>query len=143
MRKYLVMAGFLVLVMGLAYVGCCTLTAPDGTVTKNTANCFKVAQDKVCNASPDVISVADIVINLLKPEAAVLIPGSAPYIALVTAQGIKDTGCAVLTDLNTMIAFIQGLNTQTQLAAKKSGKKMASAPIDVQALIIWRDTAGK
>jgi len=128
-----------VLILGLAVYGCCTLTAPDGTQTKSTANCFKTAQDKICNASPDVVSIADIVITLLKPELAVLVPGTAPFIALVTAQGIKDTGCAVITNLNTMIAFIQGMNTQAKLMVAKSSMKAAPVGINVQPLLDWRN----
>ena len=119
--------------------GCCTLTAPDGTTTKSFPNCFKAVQDKVCNAPDSVLAVADIVINLLKPEAAILIPGSAPFIALVTAQSIKDTGCAALTGLNTMINFIEGYNTKAQLAMKTRKMKAAPAGTNVQPLISWRD----
>ena len=132
-----------ILVLSLIVPACCTYTAPDGTVTKSTANCFKAAQDKVCNASSDVVGIADIVINLLKPEIATLVPGSAPYVALVTAQGIKNTGCAVLTDLNTMIAFIQGMNTQAKLVMVKGSMKAAPVGINVQPLLDWRNGAGK
>ena len=127
----------IVLAFGVV-MGCCSSTAPDGTVTKSTINCFKMAQDKVCNASPDVLSIADIVINLLKPEITTLIPDSAPYVALATAQSIKDTGCAAITGLNTMIAFIQGLNTKAMLVNMKMGKA-ATTGINIQPLLNWRD----
>ena len=135
MRKILA----LIIVLALPLSGCCTLIAPDGTTTKSAANCFKTAQDKVCNASPDVIAVAQVVISLLTPELATLVPGTAPFIAYMTAQNIQATGCAVLTDLNTMIAFIQGMNTQSKLVSVRAGKKAFPAGINVQPLIDWRN----
>lgn len=134
MKKLLILV--MVLALGLA-VGCsCKYTAPDGTVSESFANCFKIGQDKVCNADPAVIATADAVLSILKPIAGTLIPGSAPYLALITAQGIKDTGCATITGLNTLIAFIEGFNKGKTLTM--AGLKAASAPINVQPLYDWK-----
>lgn len=135
MKKILI----LLAIVALALTGCCTLTAPDGTQTKSTANCFKVAQDKVCNASPDVLAVADTVLAIVKPFVATALPGSAVLMAYVTATNIKTYGCAGITDLNLLIAFIQGYNTQTSMAMKGGSIKMGQAAINVQPLISWRD----
>ena len=132
------MKRIMISILCLALMGCCSYTATDGTVSKSFGNCFKTAQDKVCGATADQIAIADAVIALLKPVLSTLVPGSAAFTAFVTAQSIKDTGCAVLSDLNVMIAFIQGINTQNQLAAAK-GLKMAPAVINVQPLIDWRN----
>ena len=134
----------LIMVTSLFLAGCCSLTAPDGTVTKSTANCFKTAQDKVCNAPPEVITIAQAVLSLLTPELATLVPGTAPFIAYMTAQNIQATGCAVLTDLNTMIAFIQGMNTKTKMMAAKVTKGIVPPMgINVSPLIDWRNGSGK
>ena len=137
-RKVLtfMLVGLLVMTLGGVF-GCCeSPPLPDGSTTKSFYNCLTNLQDKICNAPDDVVSVADIVIQLLKPVAMGLVPGSAPYVALVTAQGIKSTGCAAVTDLNIMIAYIQGLNQAKTMQA--SGTKAMPQLIDVNALVLWR-----
>ena len=149
MKSKIVVLVMVLALMVLVLGGCCA-NPKDATMPKSFFNCFGVgaaavqgavvaAQDKVCNAPANVVTIADIVIGLLKPEIAILVPGSAPFIALVTAQAIKDTGCAVLTDLNTMITFIQGMNTKSMIMAK--GMKAAPKLIDVAPLLSWE--AGK
>ena len=129
----------LYLAVAMALVGCCSLTAPDGTVTKSFSNCLATAQDKVCNASPDVLAVADTVIALVKPFIATALPGSAILMAYVTATNIKTYGCAGIADLNLLIAFIQGYNTQNTMAMKTGMMKMPPAAINTQVLIDWRN----
>ena len=140
MRKLLV----LVMVLALASIGCCTFTAPDGTVSKNFFNCLKIAQDKVCNATPEVMSVANMAVELAKYAISIAVPGSKEYMdavgAYATATGIQATGCAMLTDLNKMIAFLRSPAAQaaeTKLMAVKG--PMKATAINVQPLIDWRD----
>ena len=135
MKRLMILA----MVLALMFTGCCSYTALDGTVTKSFPNCFKTAADKVCNAPQSVLNIADVVINLLKPEVAILVPGSAALLAYVTAQNIKSTGCATLTSLNNLIAFIEGFNT-AQVKAM-AGKKAVPVGINVQPLQDW--AAGK
>ena len=101
---------------------CVSLMAPVGLVgcAWFQSGGLQTAQDQICNAPADVLQVADLVIGLLKPVAATLIPGSAPFIALVTAQSIKDTGCAAISSLNTMISFIEGMNEAKKVEAVKT-----------------------
>lgn len=132
----------ILLALTLAVSGCCSFTAADGTVTKSFANCFKIAQTQVCNADPAAIATADAVLAILKPIAGTLIPGSSAYLALITAQGIKDTGCATLTALNSLIAFLDGFNTAKTLAAVQL-KKGAAVAIDPTPLVNWRDRSKK
>jgi hypothetical protein len=135
MKKVLV----LYMIVALASFGCCTLTAPDGTVTKSFSNCLTTTQDKVCNASPDVLAVADTVLALVKPFIATALPGSAILMAYVTATNIKTYGCAGITELNLLIAFIQGYNIQAPVAAKAGMMKAPLATIDVSPLLNWRN----
>ena len=120
MRRILV----LVIVLALLLGGCSTFWSSANTATATVAN-------RVCNAPASVVEICDFVINLLKPEVAVLVPGSAPFVALVTAQGIKDTGCAVVTDINQMIAFVQSANTLQDAQAK------AAKGINITPLQVW------
>jgi hypothetical protein len=120
--------------------GCCTLEAPDGTLSQSFSNCFKTAQDRVCNAPVSVLNLADLALTLLKGVAEAYVPGSAEYTVFITAQNIKTTGCATLTNLNAMIDFFKSdkaaaLETKMML---KAGPMKAVA-IDVQPLIDWRD----
>ena len=127
----------LVLMLGLLLGGCAGFT-----------NLLTGAQDKVCNAPASVIEVTDLVLNALKPVVANLVQGSAGLLAYVTAQGIKDTGCADITELNSMIAFIQGMNTAKVIMAKEmQAKGISTVPlqtwmasnraIDVSPLVDW------
>lgn len=127
----------LLAIIALLFTGCCTKTVinPDGTAgtSKSFLNCITTAQDKVCNAPPAVMNIAQGVITLAEAILAVAVPGSSVYIAAVgslsTAQGIQATGCAILTDLAAMIQFAQN--------PPKASLKKAMAPIDVQPLIDW------
>lgn len=121
---------FLVVLVGLL------LAVTGGTCMSgflSSANTTTAAvANKVCNAPASVVEICDLVISLLKPVAISLVPASAPYVALVTAQGIKDTGCALSTDVNTMIAFIQSANT-LQDAQAKVAKGINITPLQVWA----------
>lgn len=127
-KKYMV----LLMVCALLFSGCAGLQQVQDDVTKPAA-------DYVCNAPAEVVSVADMVINLLKPIMGSLVPGTGPYLALVTAEGIKTIGCATITELNQMITFIEGVNTERALAYK-GAMKAAPLGINVGALKKWRDT---
>lgn len=140
MKKLAILA-----IVALSLAGCCSMTGPDGVVTTSFANCFQTSQYEVCNAPADVVAAADMVIAVLKPEAALLLPGSEPFIALVTAQQIKDTGCAALTSLNTLIGFSQTYNLKVAVAIKSVNMKVGAAKaIPIRPLENWRDSkAGK
>ena len=138
MRKLMV----LVMVLSLVSMGCCSLTAPDGTVTKSPLNCLKTAQDKVCNAPANVIAVIDAVITVAEMAVAAFVPGTAAYIAAVqsfgTAVSIKDGLCVSLTQLNQLIDFLQNPQVQA-MQAKKGIMKAQAVPVDP--FIQWRNTA--
>lgn len=140
MKKYFLL--FLVLLaIPVMFAGCKGTTPPPIT---SPIDVVDVIQDKVCNAPPAVLAVADVVIALLKPELVALVPESAPFVAYITAQNIKTSGCAAATGLNTMIAFAQGYNTKTMLAYKTS-KVKGPMPnlIPISPLTAWRDKAKK
>lgn len=127
MKKFLAMLMILALCFGAVGASCLNDVKPS----------VDTAQDRICNAPPEVVSVAEPVIALLKPLVGSLVPGSAAFTAFVTAQGIKDTGCAAVTALNTMITYLEGVNTERALAYQ--GKKAAPLGLDVGALKKWRD----
>lgn len=133
-KRMLILA--MVLALAVLLGGCCQNPIDPNDTQKKFVYCTEKLQDKICNAPDTVLAVVDIIISLLKPEVATLIPGSAPYISYVTANNIKATGCAAITDLNTMINFIQGYNTAKIIAAK--GTKAAPAVIDVAPLLAWK-----
>jgi len=103
------------------------------------ATCLQNIQGKVCNPTADSMNVANAVVAVLLPVLNSLVPGSAAFNAYITAQNIQAGGCVTITELNNLIIFIQGINTQNQLAAKKGVLKMAPALIPVQPLENWRD----
>ena len=120
---------------------CVSLMAPvgfSGCAGSNSGG-LQTAQDQICNAPADVMQVADLVIGLLGPVVGSLIPGTAPFIALVTAEKIQATGCAAITGLNTMIAYIEGFNEAKKIEAAKT--KAPVKLINVAPLYAWR--AGK
>ena len=120
---------------------CVSLMAPvgfSGCAGSNSGG-LQTAQDQICNAPADVMQVADLVIGLLGPVVGSLVPGTAPFVALVTAENIKTTGCAAISGLNTMIAYIEGFNKSKQMEAAKT--KAPVKLIAVGALYAWK--AGK
>ena len=126
----------ILLIVGLTLAGCCSNPINPADTQKKFVYCVEKLQDKICNAPDSVVGIADTVINLLKPELAILVPGSAPYIAHITATNIKNTGCTAITDLKVLIDFIQGYNAAKVMAAK--GMKAAPVTIPVQPLLDWK-----
>jgi hypothetical protein len=134
MVKKILFAMLLLALMGI-FAGCaCPRADTNGTITKSFANCLQTGQDIVCNASPDVLAGANLLINVLKGVASAYIPGTAEFSALITAQNIQSVGCSTLTGLNGLIAYLQSTQGKTMMA--KAGPMKTVSP---QPFINWRD----
>lgn len=100
------------------------------------ATCLKQVQDKVCSPPPEVMAVVNAVAPAVGLIIATAVPGSASFVTAVANQqtitAIQGGVCVSVTQLNNLIAFIQGLNQA------KAGVK-AFKPYDADALIEWRD----
>ena len=103
------------------------------------ATCLQNIQGKVCNPDPTTIAAANVLIDFLKPELNVLLPGSAAFNAYITATNIATGACVTTTALNELIAFIQGINNQAQVATAKGKLRAVAVPLPVQPFISWRD----
>ena len=108
------------------------------------ATCMQNTQTTVCNAPANVVSQIQAVLDLAEAALATLVPGTAPYVAAVgayaTASAIQNGLCVGLTQLNSLIAFLQDPNTtalQTKVMMKKG--PMKAVVINVQPFISWRD----
>lgn len=93
-------------------------------------NIVQGGEDKVCNAPPEVLAVADTVLSLLKPLVEGAVPGSGIVLAYATASNIKATGCASLKALDQLIDFINGFNTA------RAGQK--ALMVDPNPLVNWK-----
>ena len=109
------------------------------------ATCMQNVQDTVCNPPASVIAVANAAAPLVAIAINMALPGSAAFINAVTVQGaitaIQGGACVSTTQLNALIAWLQGNDAKT-LQAKaqvKAGPMKAAAFIDPAPLIVWRD----
>lgn len=123
----------------VSIMGCsCTRADQNGVITQNTTNCLLAGQDMICNASPDVMAGADLLITILKGVASAYIPGTPEATAFISAQNIQKFGCSTATGLNALIAYLQSAQAKSMIA--KAGPMKAVVPISPQPFINWRDT---
>lgn len=103
------------------------------------------AQDTLCNPPPAVVTVVQVGISIAETAISMYVQGSQEYLdaaaALVSAQGLLNTGCILVTDLNKLKAWLQSnqaLQAQAVMATKKmkaTGK--VSQPLNIEPLINW------
>ena len=132
MKKIIV---FLAIVALACVSGCsCPRADSTGVITKNFTNCLETAQDIICDPPPEVLAGSNILLNLLKPVANTYVPGTAEFNAYVTAENITSIGCASVTGLNGLIAYLQSKQAQTLMLEK--GEATA---LSIQPFIDWRN----
>ena len=115
---------------------CCIIALSFGAMG---ATCLQNIQGRVCNPDPTTIAAANVLIDFLKPELNLLLPGSAAFNAYITAETIATGGCVAATALNELIAFVQGINNQAVVATAKGKLKAPAKALPVQPFINWRD----
>ncbi len=139
MKKILVFMLVIGVFMSSLMIGCCSIQQTDGTTNKSFWNCFTKSQYVICNADQATVSAVDVFLNFVKPFISTTVPGSALALAYLTATNIKTYGCAAVTDLNTLITFIQGLNIAQEDQTKMAGKKMTKPLLPVTPIINWKN----
>ena len=110
------------------------------------ATCMQNTQQTICNAPPAVVAQIQAVISLAELGLATFVPGTALYVAAVsayaTASAIQSGLCIGLTQLNALIAFIQNPQVAPlQAKAMVKAGPMKAVAINPQAFIDWRDKA--
>ena len=106
------------------------------------------AQTNVCNPPQAVIDVIKAGIPIIKIAINIALPGSQVFTdaieAEATANLILNTGCVAVTDLNKLIAFIQGTSfAQAQAStavAKLKAAGTVTQPLNVAPLQAWADS---
>lgn len=105
------------------------------------ATCMQNTQQAICNPPAAVITTANAVITFVRPKLNIWLPGSVAFNSYITAENIASGICVGVTELDALIAWLQSdevksLQTKTMV---KAGSVKVVAPIDIQALIDWRD----
>lgn len=145
MKKLLILA----ICLALPILGCCTRTAPDGTVTKSFSNCIKAADEMVCNPPATVQSIAAVAAPLLATLLNVLVPASSEWVnannAYTVALSIQSGICVGGGQLANFIAFLESNvfqkwqeSVETTAAAKKMVREITAGDI-----VILKAWAGK
>jgi hypothetical protein len=138
MKRVLVF--LVILAMGFASGCSCPRADSNGVITKSFSNCLLTAQDIVCNPSAEVLAETNVFLAIIKGVAEAFVPGTAAFMARITAENIATIGCATVTGLNGLISYMQSTQfQQAQVMQMKKGIK-ATAPISPQPFIDWRDT---
>ena len=108
------------------------------------ATCMQNTQTTVCNAPANVVSQIQAVLDLAELGIATFVPGSAEAVAAIgayaTASAIQNGLCVGLTQLNSLIAFLQDPNNaalQTKVMMKKG--PMKATVINIQPFVDWRN----
>lgn len=111
------------------------------TMTVSGCSFLQTTQDTFCNPPADVIAVANAAAPLVAVAISIAVPGSAVYVNAVSVMAaitaIQGGACVSLTQLNTLIAWIQSdeaKSIQTKALIK------VIAPISAQPLLDWRDS---
>lgn len=105
---------------------------------------FTSAQGIACNPPANVIAVAKVAAPLIEIALAMIVPGTAAYLAAVDASAVVNAIqkgiCVSVKQLNSLIAFLSSdaaKSARIKQVKMAAGLKAMPAPINLQPLVDW------
>ena len=108
------------------------------------ASCLNNTQQILCNPPANVVAVANAAAPVIAMIINLSVPGSAAWVNANNAAGIVSTiqsrVCIGITQLNTLIAFLESSIFKQAQTKAMVGKKLVPVPLNIQPLRDWKVT---
>ena len=108
------------------------------------ASCLTNIQQILCNPPANVVAVANAAAPVIAMIINLAVPGSAAWVnannAAAIVSAIQSRVCIGITQLNTLIAFLESSMFKQAQTKAMVGKKLVPVPLNIQPLRDWKAT---